>query len=245
MAVGTGTEAQAGDLVEVHYTGWLKDGTKFDSSVDRGRPFVFPLGRGRVIKGWDEGVAGMKEGGKRKLTIPPALGYGERGSGNKIPPNSTLVFEVELLKVRSAKEEQDRQMQEAVAKFKAQMEEAKAGQSAAEGGAPPMGELKIEDLKKGTGTEAVAGKRVQVHYTGWLTNGNKFDSSLDRGQPFTFNLGAGQVIPGWDQGVAGMKVGGKRKLTIPPHLGYGERGAGGAIPPNATLVFEVELLKVE
>jgi FKBP-type peptidyl-prolyl cis-trans isomerase len=106
-------------------------------------------------------------------------------------------------------------------------------------------ELKIEDVKKGTGTEAVSGKTVSVHYTGWLTDGKKFDSSVDRGQPFQFKLGAGQVIKGWDQGVAGMKIGGKRKLTIPSDLAYGDRGAGGAIPPKATLVFEVELLGVQ
>jgi FKBP-type peptidyl-prolyl cis-trans isomerase FkpA len=105
--------------------------------------------------------------------------------------------------------------------------------------------LNIEDLKVGNGAEATSGKRVEVHYTGWLTNGQKFDSSVDRGKPFGFQLGAGQVIKGWDQGVAGMKVGGKRKLTIPPDLGYGARGAGGVIPPNATLVFEVELLAVK
>ncbi|MEN9722694.1 MAG: hypothetical protein RJB38_680 [Pseudomonadota bacterium] len=105
-------------------------------------------------------------------------------------------------------------------------------------------DLKMENLKDGTGAEAVAGKQVSVHYTGTLTDGKKFDSSVDRGQPFKFTLGAGQVIRGWDIGVAGMKVGGKRKLTIPPQLGYGERGAGGVIPPNATLVFEVELLEV-
>ena len=106
-------------------------------------------------------------------------------------------------------------------------------------------ELKKEDLKVGTGTVAAAGKNVSVHYTGWLTNGTKFDSSKDHGQPFTFQLGSGQVIKGWDQGVAGMKVGGVRKLTIPPSLGYGANGAGGGlIPPNATLVFEVELLGV-
>ena len=104
--------------------------------------------------------------------------------------------------------------------------------------------LNIEELAVGTGAEAVAGKKVSVHYTGWLTNGAKFDSSKDRGQPFSFQLGKGQVIAGWDQGVAGMKVGGKRKLTIPPELGYGARGAGGVIPPNATLVFDVELLGV-
>ncbi len=104
--------------------------------------------------------------------------------------------------------------------------------------------LKIEELKAGTGAEAIAGKTVKVHYTGWLTDGKKFDSSVDRGQPFEFSLGKGHVIKGWDQGVAGMKVGGKRKLTIPADLGYGAAGAQGAIPPNATLIFEVELLGV-
>lgn len=107
-----------------------------------------------------------------------------------------------------------------------------------------MTELKMEDTKVGTGAEAVTGKSVTVHYTGWLTDGTKFDSSKDHGQPFTFQLGAGQVIKGWDQGVVGMKVGGVRKLTIPASLAYGDRGAGGVIPPGATLVFEVELLGV-
>jgi FKBP-type peptidyl-prolyl cis-trans isomerase FkpA len=105
-------------------------------------------------------------------------------------------------------------------------------------------DLQIEELTVGTGTEATKGTMVSVHYTGWLTDGKKFDSSLDRNDPFVFVLGGGQVIQGWDQGVQGMKIGGKRKLTIPSHLGYGARGAGGAIPPNATLVFEVELLGV-
>jgi FKBP-type peptidyl-prolyl cis-trans isomerase len=105
--------------------------------------------------------------------------------------------------------------------------------------------LKYEDTKVGTGAEAKAGQNVAVHYTGWLTNGTKFDSSKDRGQPFTFRLGGGQVIKGWDEGVQGMKIGGVRKLTIPADLGYGARGAGGVIPPNATLVFEVELLDVK
>jgi FKBP-type peptidyl-prolyl cis-trans isomerase len=104
--------------------------------------------------------------------------------------------------------------------------------------------LRYTELATGDGDEAVRGKTVEVHYTGWLENGTKFDSSLDRRQPFAFALGAGQVIRGWDEGVAGMKVGGKRRLVIPPDLGYGARGAGGVIPPNATLIFEVELLKV-
>ncbi len=102
--------------------------------------------------------------------------------------------------------------------------------------------LIIEDIDVGSGLEASAGQEVTVHYTGWLTSGEKFDSSKDRSDPFVFPLGGGRVIKGWDEGVQGMKVGGKRKLTIPPDLGYGARGAGGLIPPNATLVFEVELL---
>jgi FKBP-type peptidyl-prolyl cis-trans isomerase len=125
--------------------------------------------------------------------------------------------------------------------------------SAAAQGAPKMSELpsglKYTDSVVGTGAQATKGQKVSVHYTGWLYNngekGRKFDSSLDRGQPFGFALGAGQVIRGWDEGVAGMKVGGKRTLVIPPELGYGARGAGGVIPPNATLMFDVELLNVD
>jgi len=107
-----------------------------------------------------------------------------------------------------------------------------------------MSDLEIEDQIVGEGDEATAGQTVEVHYTGWLTDGTKFDSSHDRSDTFSFKLGAGQVIQGWDQGVAGMKVGGARKLTIPPGMGYGEAGAGGVIPPNATLVFKVELIGV-
>ena len=113
-------------------------------------------------------------------------------------------------------------------------------------------QLQITDTKPGTGAEARPGRAVRVHYTGWLYDagkgdkrGNKFDSSRDHGEPFEFNLGAREVIPGWDEGVAGMKVGGTRVLIVPPAMGYGARGAGGVIPPNATLVFEVELLEVK
>ena len=107
------------------------------------------------------------------------------------------------------------------------------------------GELEWETIAEGDGDMAVPGRSVTVHYTGWLTNGTKFDSSHDRVEPFTFRLGAGEVIKGWDEGVEGMKVGGKRKLTIPPKLGYGRFGSPPVIPGNATLVFEVELLKVK
>ena len=105
--------------------------------------------------------------------------------------------------------------------------------------------LKFEDLAPGDGATAEAGQQVSVHYTGWLTDGTKFDSSVDRGMPFQFTLARGMVIRGWDEGVLGMRVGGKRKLTIPPQLGYGAQGAGGVIPPNATLVFDVELLDIQ
>lgn len=209
ITVGTGPSPAPGDICVMHYTGWLTDGTKFDSSVDRGRPFEFQIGQGMVIPGWDQGVATMKVGGKRKLTIPPELGYGARGAGNAIPPNATLVFEVELLDVRQ------------------------------------LEPLRVEVVTEGTGPSPKAGQLVTVHYTGMLTDGRKFDSSVDRGEPFQFALGVGQVIPGWDHGVATMKPGGKSRFTIPPHLAYGARGVPGAIPPNATLVFDVELLAVE
>jgi FKBP-type peptidyl-prolyl cis-trans isomerase len=104
--------------------------------------------------------------------------------------------------------------------------------------------LQIIEIQPGSGDEARSGQQVTVHYTGWLTDGTKFDSSRDRGDPFQFGLGKGQVIRGWDEGVAGMKVGGRRRLVIPPELGYGQRGAGGAIPPGATLLFNVELLGI-
>lgn len=204
---GEGEPARAGEIVTVHYTGWLRSNNKkFDSSVDRNEPFTFLLGAREVIPGWDEGVVGMKPGGKRRLIIPPSLAYGTSGAGRDIPPNAELVFEVELLKKEPG--------------------------------------LRFEDLKEGTGPEAKAGDTVEVHYTGTLTTGEKFDSSVDRGEPFTFRLGAGEVIKGWDVGVAGMKEGGRRKLTIPSVMGYGSRGSPPKIPPNATLLFEVELLKV-
>src|SRR6185369_4127797 len=123
-------------------------------------------------------------------------------------------------------------------------EKTAAEPQAAAGAVKTPSGLAYTDLVKGAGAAPTSGKNVTVHYTGWLEDGKKFDSSVDRGQPFVFRIGAGEVIPGWDEGVMSMKVGGKRKLIIPSQLGYGASGAGGVIPPNATLIFEVELLDV-
>jgi peptidylprolyl isomerase len=223
---GAGALPQPGDIVSVHYRGTLQDGTEFDNSYNRGEPISFVLGRGMVIPGWDEGIALIKEGGKARLTIPPELAYGEQGAGDVIPPNATLIFEVELVSVRAG------------------APAAPAEVEASDYVVTDSG-LKYYDLDSGDGPSPQEGQTVVVHYTGWLEDGTKFDSSLDRGDPFSFVLGAGRVIQGWDEGVATMKVGGSRQLVIPPNLGYGERGAGEVIPPNAILIFEVELLEIQ
>ena len=225
FVVGEGAAPETGQIVTVHYTGWLEDGTKFDSSLDRAQPFTFKIGMGQVITGWDEGVATMQVSGKRQLVIPPDLGYGEQGAGTSIPANATLIFEVELISIQEGSPDNPATVEE---------EDYVTTESG----------LKYTDFVVGEGASPETGQSVTVHYTGWLEDGTKFDSSLDRGEPFTFQIGMGQVIAGWDEGVSTMKVGGKRQLVIPPDLGYGEQGAGNVIPANATLIFEVELLEV-
>jgi peptidylprolyl isomerase len=214
---GTGEVPKSGQTCIVHYTGWLWEnnakGKEFDSSKKRNAPIGFPLGEGKVIKGWDEGLSTMKAGGKRALLIPSELGYGARGRGGVIPPNAPLFFEVELLGV---------------------MKKTESG-------------LQYHDIKVGDGQSPRSGQSCVVHYTGWLwdgAKGQKFDSSVGH-EPLSFAIGMKNVIAGWDEGVATMKVGGKRELLIPPNLGYRARGYPGAIPPNATLFFEVELLEVK
>jgi peptidylprolyl isomerase len=223
---GTGPAPEPGDLVQVHYTGMLADGAEFDSSYQRNEPIQFPLGQGMVIPGWEEGIALLKVGGKAKLIIPPELAYGERGAGGVIPPNATLYFEVELVDISAGSPVAPTEVSEA------------DFTTTASG-------LKYYDLVEGSGDSPAEGQVVAAHYTGWLEDGTKFDSSLDRGRPFEFVIGAGQVIPGWDEGIGSMKVGGRRQLVIPANLAYGEQGAGGVIPPNATLIFEVELIEVK
>jgi FKBP-type peptidyl-prolyl cis-trans isomerase len=205
---GSGPAARAGDLLSVHYTGTLaSDGTQFDSSHKLGRTLLVRLGAGEVIKGWDEGLVGMKAGGKRKLFIPAQLAYGPTGRPPAIPPDADLVFELELVGIAN---------------------------------------LQIEDLQEGTGPAVKRGNTVSILYTGTITlTGKEYDSSLDRDHPFQFQVGAGRVLPGLDQGVLGMKSGGKRRLTIPAVLAFDKGGSPGkGVPPDADLIFELELLGI-
>jgi peptidylprolyl isomerase len=228
FVIGEGPEAVKGGEVEVHYTGYLTDGTVFDTSLKRPRAFTFELGAGRVIKGWDEGVAGMKVGGKRKLVIPAKMGYGERRAG-KIPPNSTLVFTIELLSFTPPPPPP-----QPLTAFEGKPVATKKLDKG----------LVVMDYKLGDGAEARTGDTVSVHYRGTLKDGTEFDSSLSRPRPLVFPLGQGRVIKGWDVGIAGMKAGGLRKLIIPAELAYGDR-ARGKIPANADLTFTVELMAVK
>lgn len=198
---GSGKAVTAnGDLLNMNYTGTLKNGKKFDSSLDRDQPFGFVLGSGQVIKGWDQGLVGMKVGEKRRLEIPYKLAYGDNSPSDQIPARSDLYFDVELLGMVKKGEEEiyDR-----------------------------------KDLTVGSGAEVTKGRTIKVQYVGKLTNGHVFDKGN-----LTLKVGNGDVIPGFDAGVVGMKQGGKRQLTIPPKLAYGAQGAA-KIPANQILVFEI------
>lgn len=226
IETGEGIELVEGSTVTTNYVIWVQgeDEDLFIGSSDTGGPAIFSLGPAdMVFPGWDEGATGMKVGGKRLLIIPAELALGETGGG-EIPPGATLIMEIEMVDIIEPV-------------FMTEVDE--DDYTVAESG------LKYYDFVEGEGDMPEVGQTVVVHYTGWLEDGTKFDSSLDRGQPFSFPLGQGAVIPGWDEGLATMKVGGKRQLVIPSELGYGEAGSGATIPPGATLVFEVELLEIQ
>ena len=222
IAIGTGTQAGVGDVLEVNYVGaLLSDGTEFDASWNRSQTFFVPIGMGAVIPGWDQGIVGMREGGRRVLITPPDLAYGSSGAGSSIPPDATLVFVVDLIAILDL--------------------QPPAIPEPTEVGAL----LEVEDLVVGTGDPVESGDTVTVHYLGTLTDGTVFDASWRRGMPFTTTIGVGMVIPGWDQGIVGMREGGRRLLKIPSDLAYGERGSGAAIPPDTPLLFVVDLIRIQ
>lgn len=217
-----GKKPKPGDMVTVHYTGKFTNDTVFDSSVKRGQPIKFTLGTGQVIKGWDEGIALLEVGDKAKFIIPPDLAYGSQARG-PIPANSTLIFDVELIDVKEKITPKPFDVT------------GKDTVSTASG-------LKYIKTHTTEGESPKAGQTVTVHYSGYLTDGSMFDSSVQRDEPFKFTLGRGQVIQGWDEGIALLKKGEKARLVIPYTLGYGEGGYPPVIPAKATLVFDVELI---
>lgn len=207
--IGKGAEAKPGDVLTMLYKGTLDNGKVFDSNAEEGKqPLAFKLGAGQVIKGWDEGLKGMKVGGSRHLVIPSAMAYGPKGIGD-IPGDATLTFDVTLIRIdkKGAKQK-----------------------------------IEIEETAAGTGPEIKKGDNVDVHYKGTFINGTKFDSSYDRNEPFNITVGTTRLIKGFTEGVTGMKVGGKRKVTIPYTLAYGDAGRPPVIPPYSTLVFELEVV---
>ncbi len=222
---GYGRRPAHGDKVTVHYAGTLEDGSEFDNSFKRGEPFSFKLGKGQVIKGWDEGIALLNVGTRARLFIPAELGYGAHEKSG-IPANSRLVFEVQIIdamQILPPKPFDTNGTNKIVS---------------------PTG-LTYYIVQKGSGPNAESGKTVTVHYTGYLLDGKMFDSSVERGNPLTFELGKGRVIKGWDEGIALLNTGAKARLIIPPNLGYGEGGYPPIIPANSTLIFDVELIEIK
>ncbi len=219
---GLGNPARTGSKLKVHYSGWLLGGTKFGTSKTSPKPAELTLGTRQVIPGWEFGLAGIQEGEVRWLKIPPQLGYNNQPMA-RIPPNSTLIFKVEVIDIA-----QDESFTGDVFPLisKVEWQELVPG-------------LKYSVEKEGQGEAIATGSKVKVHYTGWLPDGTEFDSSRPRQQTFEFQLGGRQVIAGWDQGVVGMKIGERRLLHIQPSLGYGAKGAG-IIPANSELIFMVE-----
>ncbi len=232
---GEGGHPTKSHIVNTHYKGYRLDGKTFDSSYDRGEPIEFPLTA--VIQGWQEAIPMLQKGGKGTFIIPSEIAYGSRGAGADIPPNTVLIFDVELLDFYKAEDK---------AKIQAEKDEALIAEYLKSNGITAKrtddGIYYTVD-KTGNGTHPDINSKVTVHYEGKLLNGNIFDSSIKRGQPATFPLSG--VVPGWQLGVPLFSKGGSGTLYIPSGLAYGPRGAGGAIPPNAVLIFDVQLIDIK
>jgi len=246
---GEGENPTTNETITAHYHGMLLDGTVFDSSVDRGQPFRFQLGR--VIKGWQEAMGMMKPGGKGKFVIPSALAYGERGAGKMIPPNTPLVFDIELFSPEEAARLEAEAMKKAQA---AALEQAKKDDVLIKEHLTKLGisnTAKRTDSgiyytieKEGAGVSPTVSNKVKVHYHGYLLDGTVFDSSVERGKPIEFGLG--QVVKGWQEAIPLLKPGGSGTFYIPSGLCYGPNPRpGGKIKPNDILIFEVELFEVK
>lgn len=237
---GAGANAAAGQILSVNYTGKLLNGQKFDSNTDSAfkhvEPFEVPIGRGSVIKGWDEGLLLFNKGTKATLYIPSGLAYGRQDRSPQIPANSILVFDVELVDISTQS-----QMDEKIIKKYLNQNKIKATKT-------PSG-LYYNITQKGLGPTAAKGKKVTMNYTGRLMNGNIFDSNTDpkfgHVSPFSFTLGMGQVIKGWDEGVQLLQLGSKGTFFIPSDMAYGPNGMGQQIPPNSVLMFDVEVVGID
>lgn len=237
---GTGANPVAGNILSVNYTGKLLNGQKFDSNTDSAfkhvEPFEVPIGRGQVIKGWDEGMMLFNKGTKATLYIPSGLAYGRQDRSPQIPANSILVFDVELVDIQNQAQIDEKKIKKYLADNKVKATKAPSG-------------IYYNITQKGLGPTAAKGKKVSMNYTGRTLDGRVFDSNTDpkfgHVSPFTFTLGMGQVIKGWDEGVQLLQLGTKGTFYIPSEMGYGANGMGQQIPPNAVLMFDVEVVGID
>lgn len=227
IAEGDGPSPAVGEAVSIRYTARHLDGDVFEGTPPDGEPARFIVGRGQLLPGFEEGLSTMRKGGKRIVVIPPELAYGKGGRPPLVPPDTWIELELELVEI--------------------------------EPGPPPIqpwsdagreiialdNGLQFVDFEIGDGEFPVFGGRIVVHYSGFLGDGTLFDSSYYRGAPVELEMSAKKLIPGWAQALLSMREGGKRKLIIPPSLGYGSEGFPGKVPPDATLIYDIELLKVE
>lgn len=242
LVVGTGAEVKAGDCLTANYVGVLaSDGTQFDASWDKKTPFQFEVGAGNVIPGWDQGIPGMKVGGRRRLTIPAALGYGAQGSPPKIPPNANLVFVVDALGVGGPCTLGTEALPSPLPDPIAQKPDVTVNPQDAS-----ATQVETEDLVVGTGPEVKAGDCLVTNYVRALASDpSQTISSWDNGKGLRFEVGSEQVVKGWNQGIEGMKVGGRRRLVVPAALAYGSNGVPPDVPPDANLVFVVDAVALQ